>query len=97
MISAQAREWLTLQEKKLAPATFAKAVWTFETLVFPYVGSRPIAINLVEETKRGDSAGTDRADAHRGPEFARHIPSAEHRFRRVPDRRFPIFRIDSLP
>ncbi len=38
-----AREWLTLQEKKLAPATFAKAVWTFETLAFPYIGSRPIA------------------------------------------------------
>ena len=40
---AVAREWLALQEKKLAPATFAKAVWTFETLVFPYIGSRPIA------------------------------------------------------
>jgi putative addiction module killer protein len=40
---AVAREWLALQEKKLAPATFAKAGWTFETLVFPYIGSRPIA------------------------------------------------------
>jgi hypothetical protein len=28
---AVAREWLTLQEKTLASATFAKAVWTFET------------------------------------------------------------------
>jgi hypothetical protein len=34
---------LALQEKKLAPATFAKAGWTFETLVFPYIGLRPIA------------------------------------------------------
>jgi hypothetical protein len=40
---AVAREWLALQEKKLAPATFAKAVWTLETLVCPYIGSRPIA------------------------------------------------------
>ena len=40
---AIAREWLALQEKKLAPATFAKAVWTLETLVYPYIGSRPIA------------------------------------------------------
>jgi integrase len=40
---AVAREWLALQEKKLAPATYAKAVWTLETLVYPYIGSRPIA------------------------------------------------------
>jgi hypothetical protein len=40
---AVAREWLALQEKKLAPSTFAKAGWTLETLVFPYIGSRPIA------------------------------------------------------
>jgi hypothetical protein len=40
---AVAREWLALQKKKLAPATYAKAVWIVETLVFPYIGSRPIA------------------------------------------------------
>jgi integrase len=40
---AVAREWLALQENKLAPATYAKAVWTLETLVYPYIGSRPIA------------------------------------------------------
>jgi integrase len=34
---------LALQEKKLAPATFAKAVWALETFVYPYIGSRPIA------------------------------------------------------
>ncbi len=38
-----AREWLALQEAKLAPATFAKAVWTLETLIFPGLGNRPIA------------------------------------------------------
>jgi integrase len=40
---AVAREWLALQQKKLAPSTFTKAIWTLETLVFPYIGSRPIA------------------------------------------------------
>lgn len=40
---AIAREWLALQEKKLAPATFAKAKWTLETLVFPWLGALPIA------------------------------------------------------
>jgi hypothetical protein len=40
---AIAREWLALQEPKLAPATFAKATWTLETLIFPGLGRRPIA------------------------------------------------------
>jgi integrase len=40
---AIAREWLALQEPKLAPATFAKAVWTLETLIFTGLGKRPIA------------------------------------------------------
>ena len=33
----------TGKETNLAPSTYAKAVWTFETLVFPYIGSRPVA------------------------------------------------------
>lgn len=40
---AIAREWLALQERQLAPATHAKALWTFEKLLFPFLGSRPIA------------------------------------------------------
>jgi integrase len=40
---AIACEWLALQEPKLAPATFAKATWTLETLIFPGLGKRPIA------------------------------------------------------
>jgi integrase len=40
---AVGREWLSLLENKLAPATYAKAAWTLETLVYPYIGSRPIA------------------------------------------------------
>jgi integrase len=40
---AIAHEWLALQEPKLAPATYAKAVWTLETLIFPGLGNRPLA------------------------------------------------------
>jgi integrase len=40
---AVGREWLGLQKAKLAPATYNKAVWTLETLVFPYIGGRPVA------------------------------------------------------
>jgi integrase len=39
---AIAREWLELQQKKLSATTYAKAVWTFETLLFPFIGSQPI-------------------------------------------------------
>src|ERR1700691_1554260 len=65
---AVAREWLALQEKKLAPATFAKAGWTFETLVFPYIGSRPIAklgaIDVLKVLKRIEGRGIHET-AHR--------------------------------
>jgi Arm DNA-binding domain len=37
---AIAREWLTKQS--FAPKTLKKAVWTFEDLLFPYIGSRPV-------------------------------------------------------
>jgi integrase len=36
-----AREWLG--EQPFAPKTMKKAVWTFEDLLFPYIGSRPIS------------------------------------------------------
>jgi integrase len=36
-----AREGLALQEPKLARTTYAKAVWTLETLIFPGLGRRP--------------------------------------------------------
>jgi integrase len=38
-----AAEWLELHRKRFAPATFEKAVWTFNDLVNPFIGSRPIA------------------------------------------------------
>ncbi len=65
---AVAREWLALQEKKLAPATYAKAVWTLEALVFPYIGSRPIArlgpSDVLKVLKRIEGRGTHET-AHR--------------------------------
>lgn len=65
---AIAREWLPLQEKKLAKSTYAKAVWTFETLVFPYIGSRPItklgAMDVLKVLKRIEGRGIHET-AHR--------------------------------
>ncbi len=65
---AVAREWLALQEKKLAPATYSKAVWTLETLVFPYIGSRPVAklgpSDVLKVLKRIEGRGTHET-AHR--------------------------------
>ncbi len=58
---AVAREWLALQEQKLAPATYAKAVWTLETLVCPYIGSHPIAklsaVDVLKVLKRIEGRG----------------------------------------
>jgi integrase len=65
---AVAREWLALQEKTLAPATYEKAVWTLETLVHPYIGSRPIAkltaSDVLKVLKRVEGRGTHET-AHR--------------------------------
>lgn len=65
---AVAREWLALQEKKLAPATYVKAVWTLETLVYPYIGSRPIAklgaTDVLKVLRRIEGRGTHET-AHR--------------------------------
>jgi integrase len=65
---AVAREWLPLQEKKLAKSTYAKAVWTFETLVFPYIGPRPIAklgaMDVLKVLKRIEGRGIHET-AHR--------------------------------
>ena len=65
---AVSREWLALQEKKLAPSTYTKAVWTFETLVFPYIGSRPVAklgaMDVLKVLKRIEGRGIHET-AHR--------------------------------
>jgi integrase len=63
-----AREWLPLQKERLAPATYAKAVWTLETLVFPYLGTRPIdkigAADVLKVLKRIEGRGLHET-AHR--------------------------------
>lgn len=38
-----AAEWLALQKPRMATATLEKAKWTFDELVNPWIGSRPIA------------------------------------------------------
>lgn len=40
--SAVAKEWLDLQRKKFSAATLTKAEWTFDELLNPYIGARPI-------------------------------------------------------
>jgi integrase len=63
-----ALEWLVLQQKKLAPATYAKAEWTLKTLVFPFIGSRPIdkikASDVLKLLKRIETRGLHET-AHR--------------------------------
>jgi integrase len=38
-----AAEWLELHRRRFARATYEKAVWTFNDLVNPFIGSRPVA------------------------------------------------------
>ncbi|MDP9011725.1 MAG: tyrosine-type recombinase/integrase [Pseudomonadota bacterium] len=58
---AVSREWLQIQKERLAPATYAKAMWTLETLVFPYLGTRPIdkigASDVLKVLKRIEGRG----------------------------------------
>ena len=65
---AISREWLAMQEKKLAATTFAKAKWTLETLLFPWLGALPIATitapDLLATLKRIESRGAHET-AHR--------------------------------
>jgi len=56
-----AREWLAKQP--FAPKTLQKAVWTFEDLLFPYLGPRPVSAltppELLEVFRRlGGAAST---------------------------------------
>lgn len=47
-----ATEWLALQRQRMASATLEKAQWTFDELVNPWIGSRPItAIDAPEILK----------------------------------------------
>jgi len=61
-----AREWLAKQP--FAPKTLQKAVWTFEDLLFPYIGSRPVTAmtppELLEVFRRLEKRGRHET-AHR--------------------------------
>jgi integrase len=46
---AVAREWLALQEKAQAASTFVKARWLLEDILFPYIGSKQIALITASE------------------------------------------------
>jgi len=85
---AIAREWLALQEHQLSAATFSKARWTFETLIFPRLGDKHIAtikapdllatLRKIEE--RGTYETTHRAKQRCGQIFRYAIATgrAEH-------------------
>ena len=63
-----AREWLALQENKLAAITQAKTRWILETFIFPALGHRPIAQirakDLLDELRKVEARGTHET-AHR--------------------------------
>lgn len=52
-----AREWLGKQP--FAPKTLQKAVWTFEDLLFPYIGSRPVSALTPPERLQAALYATD--------------------------------------
>jgi len=60
------REWLAKQS--FAPATLEKAVWTFQDLIFPFIGSRPVrqltAPEILEVLRRLERRGKHET-AHR--------------------------------
>src|SRR5439155_3551356 len=68
---AIAREWLAKQP--FAPKTLKKAVWTFEDLLFPYIGSRPVcaltAPELLGVFRRLERCGKHKPRAGRSNEF----------------------------
>lgn len=73
---AVAREWLAKQKAKLAPATYDKAVWTFEDLLFPWLGSKPVSTitpaDLLAALRRIESRGRHET-AHRTKQRASQV------------------------
>lgn len=73
---AVALEWLSKQEAKLSPATFVKAVWTFEALLFPWLGSQPVSkitpTQLLATLRRTESRGRYET-AHRAKQRASQV------------------------
>ena len=67
-----ALEWLENQRRAFAPKTFAKARWTIDDLLIPFIGKRPItALTHLEPFKRIPAAGEARKKRDRPP----HAPS----------------------
>ena len=62
-----AREWLEKQRASLATSTFDKAVWTLETMAFPWIGKLPI-----EEIEPSDVLATLRRVESRGKHETTH-------------------------
>jgi integrase len=73
---AIATEWLNLQKKAFKPKTFAKAEWTFNDLLFPHIGSRPIrsltAPELLSVFRRLEARGKHET-AHRSKQRASQV------------------------
>ena len=78
-----AREWLALQKKKLAVRTYEKAVWMLETMVYPYLGSRPVdkilASDVLKSLKRIESRGLIDIRLHTVRQFFRTLDPAPFR------------------
>jgi integrase len=73
---AVAREWLAKQEAKMSPATFSKAIWTFEKLLFPWLGTQPVGkispAELLATLRRTESRGRHET-AHRAKQRASQV------------------------
>jgi integrase len=67
-LEAVAREWIRLQENKLADVTVSKSKWVFESFIFPTLGSIPIADlkarDLLQALRKVEERGTNET-AHR--------------------------------
>lgn len=70
---AVAREWLAKQKPGMASATYTKAAWIFESLLFPWLGSKPINTitpsELLATVRRVESRGRIET-AHRAKQRA---------------------------
>jgi len=58
---AVALEWLSKQRELMSPATFTKAAWMFEKLLFPWLGTQPVGsitpTQLLAVLRRTESRG----------------------------------------
>ena len=73
---AVAREWLSKQKATLSEATYVKAVWTFEQLLFPWIGQQAVskitAAELLATLRRTESRGCHET-AHRAKQRASQV------------------------